>query len=470
MLFPTLQFAIFFGLTLLLHRTLPLRARSGILLGASLIFYALWIPPYLLLLLGDILVNYLLLQGIVRGRHKKLWLTASVVFTLSLLAGFKYAIPVLEGVSVWWGVQSGMQPVWPDVILPLGISFYSFQIIGFAVDAYRGEAVAQRVPLARYALFISFFPQLIAGPILRGNEMLPQLERGSSISRLRDRTGVRLLIWGLVKKVVLSDFLLAPFVTSVFASEGQAGLESHWVAIWAFAFQIYFDFSGYTDMARGLALLLGYELPDNFLEPYLSRGPAEFWRRWHITLSRWLRDYLYIPLGGNRKGISLTYINLILTMLLGGLWHGAGWTFIAWGAMHGIMLCVERALDLRKGVRESAGLSWSDAPRIFIFFQLTCFSWVFFRAEDLGAAFDFYGGLFGASGSTGWPVLPALTVLFCVALHPIERRLRPSLLESVDPTQPAPKTSILEAVVVGAALAVVVAASGTGAEFIYFQF
>ncbi|MEE3328499.1 MAG: MBOAT family O-acyltransferase [Myxococcota bacterium] len=470
MLFPTLQFALFFGLTLLLHRSLPLRARSGILLGASLIFYALWIPPYLFLLLGDILVNYLFLQGIVRGRHKKLWLTASVVFTLGLLAGFKYAIPVLEGVTAWWGVQSGTQPIWPEVILPLGISFYSFQIIGFAVDAYRGEAGADRVPLARYALFISFFPQLVAGPILRGNEMLPQLERGASTNRARDRKGIRLLVWGLVKKVVLSDFLLSPFVNSVFASQGQAGIESHWVAIWAFAFQIYFDFSGYTDMARGLALLLGYELPDNFHEPYLSRGPAEFWRRWHITLSRWLRDYLYIPLGGNRNGVSLTYLNLIITMLLGGLWHGAGWTFIAWGGMHGAMLCAERALGQRKGVQERDGLGWADAPRIFIFFQLTCFSWVFFRAEDMGAAFDFYGGLFGASGSTGWPLLPTLSVLFCVALHPLERWLRTSSTGAAESGEVPRTTSILEAVVVGLALAVVVATSGTGAEFIYFQF
>ncbi len=470
MLFPTLQFAIFFGLTLLLHRSLPLRARSGILLGASLIFYALWIPPYIFLLLGDIFVNYLFLQGIYRGRHKKVWLVASIVFTLGLLAGFKYLMPIFAGVTAWWGVENGTQPIWPEVILPLGISFYSFQIIGFAVDAYRGETGARRVPLARYALFISFFPQLIAGPILRGSEMLPQLERGASNSRLRDRRGIRLLVWGLVKKVALSDFLLAPFVDTIFASPGQAGIESHWVAIWAFAFQIYFDFSGYTDMARGLALLLGYELPDNFLEPYLSRGPAEFWRRWHITLSRWLRDYLYIPLGGNRKGVSLTYMNLALTMLLGGLWHGAGWTFIAWGAMHGAMLCVERALGQRKGVTVGEGLGWVDAPRIFLFFQLTCFSWVFFRADNLAAAFDFFGGLFGAAGSTGWPLLPTLSVLFCAALHPLERwaRTSPALASEAGPV--SPPVAMLEALVVGLALAVVVATSGTGVVFIYFQF
>lgn len=470
MLFPTLQFALFFGLTLLLHRTVPIRARSGILLGASLIFYALWIPPYLLLLLGDIGINYLLLQGIARGRYKKAWLIASIVFTLSLLGGFKYAIPVLEGVTAWWGVQSGTQPIWPEVILPLGISFYSFQIIGFAVDTYRGETSGKRLPLGRYALFIAFFPQLIAGPILRGNEMLPQLERGASNSRQRDIKGIRLLAWGLIKKVTLSDFLLSPFVDSVFASPGQVGVESHWVAIWAFAFQIYFDFSGYTDMARGLALLLGYELPDNFLEPYLSRGPAEFWRRWHITLSRWLRDYLYIPLGGNRRGLSLTYMNLMLTMLLGGLWHGAGWTFIAWGAMHGAMLCVERVLGQRKGVSVEDRLSWADAPRVFLFFQLTCFSWVFFRAENLAEASAFYSGLFGASGSTGWPLLPTLTVLFCMALHPIERWIRTSSTGSAEPGERRPLASALEAVVVGLALGVVVATSGTGAEFIYFQF
>ena len=469
MLFPTLQFALFFGIVLILHRNVPRGARAGILLGASLLFYALWIPPYLLLLLADIGVNYLLLQAIQRGRRRKLWLCISIVFTLGLLAGFKYAMPIAEAVVGWWEWGTPSPGFLPQVILPLGISFYSFQIVGFAVDAYRRDTGEESVPLGRYALFIAFFPQLIAGPILRGREMLPQLARGGQVDRERDRRGIRFLAWGLFKKVVLSDFLLAPFVNIVFLSPGDAGFEIHWIAIYAFAFQIYFDFSGYTDMARGLALLLGYELPDNFLEPYLSRGPSEFWRRWHITLSRWLRDYLYIPLGGNRRSLSRTHVNLLLTMLLGGLWHGAGWTFVAWGAMHGILLSLERAIGWHsQGPGER--LQWRDAPRIFVFFHLTCLSWVFFRAESLGDALDFMGGLFGSAGVSGVPLLPTLTVLFCAALHGVERWVRTRPASSADPFPSRAWSGAMEAAVLGLVLAAVVAASGTGAEFIYFQF
>ena len=471
MLFPTLQFALFFGIVLLLHRTVPRRARVGILLGASLLFYALWIPPYLLLLLADIGVNYVLLRAIQQGRHRKLWLCISIIFTLGLLGGFKYAMPIATAVAGWWGWGNASPDFLPHVILPLGISFYSFQIVGFAIDTYRREAGDEPLPFSRYALFIAFFPQLIAGPILRGQEMLPQLARGGRVSPDRDRRGIRFLAWGLFKKVVLSDFLLAPFVNIVFLSPGDAGFETHWIAIYAFAFQIYFDFSGYTDMARGLALLLGYELPDNFLEPYLSRGPAEFWRRWHITLSRWLRDYLYIPLGGNRLGLTRTHINLILTMLLGGLWHGAGWTFVAWGAMHGILLSLERAIGWRSeraGVDEP--LRWKDAPRIFVFFHLTCLSWVFFRAESLADALDFMAGLFGSAGRSGVPLLPALTVLLCAALHGLERWVRTQPAPTVIPATGLGGSRVIEAAVLGLVLAAVVAASGTGAEFIYFQF
>ena len=471
MLFPTLQFALFFGLVLLLHRTLPLRTRAGILLGASLLFYALWIPAYLLLLLADIGVNYLLLQAIMRGRHKKLWLGISIGFTLGLLGGFKYALPMAQAIVGWWGGESVSPAFLPQIILPLGISFYSFQIVGLSIDASRREIGDEPISLSRYALFISFFPQLIAGPILRGREMLPQLARGGRVDRLRDRRGVRFFVWGLFKKVILSDFLLAPFVDSIFLSPGDAGVEAHWIAIYAFAFQIYFDFSGYTDMARGLALLLGYELPDNFLEPYLSRGPAEFWRRWHITLSRWLRDYLYIPLGGNRFAPSRTHVNLILTMLLGGLWHGAGWTFVAWGAVHAILLFLERALGWRTAAAGAGErLRWKDAPRIFVFFQLTCLAYVFFRSENLGDAFAFMGGLFGSSGSTGVPLLPALTVLFCAALHPLERWVRTSPTRDEPSAEGLRWSQVGEAAMVGLALAAVVAASGTGSEFIYFQF
>lgn len=212
----------------------------------------------------------------------------------------------------------GYAPPIPDVFLPLGISFYSFQIIALAVDSYRDARSAPR-SLSLYALFITFFPQLIAGPILRGPQLLPQLLEGARFSSQRRNRGLVLCAVGLIKKMVFADFLLGPFVNSIFAEPGIANAAFHWAAMYAFSFQIYFDFSGYSDMARGLALLMGFELPLNFEEPFLSRNPSELWRRWHITLSQWLRDYLYLPLGGNRSGAARTYLNLMLTMLLGGL-------------------------------------------------------------------------------------------------------------------------------------------------------
>jgi alginate O-acetyltransferase complex protein AlgI len=469
MLFPTLQFALFFGLTVLLHRSVPMRARSGILLGASLIFYGLWIPPYLLLLLGEIGVNYVFLLGIRRGRRPKLWLAASVVFTLGVLASFKYTIPILRGAIAWLGLAGAESPALPEILLPLGISFFSFQILGFAIDAYRRELPDLPITPARYALFIAFFPQLVAGPILRAGELLPQLARGPLTNRARDWVGIRLFTWGLVKKVLLSDFLLAPYVDRIFLAPGTGSIESHWIAIYSFAFQIYCDFSGYTDMARGLACILGYDLPENFREPYLSRGPSEFWRRWHITLSRWLRDYLYIPLGGNRSGSGRTYVNLGLTMLLGGLWHGAGWTFVLWGAFHGAMLAVERAMGWRFGAAGDR-LKAADWPKIFVFFHLTCLSWVLFRAENLGDALDFYSGLFGASGSIGWPLVPLLAVVFCAALHLAERWVRTGATPQSETGSRLQPLEVIEAAAVGVALAAVVAVGGSGAEFIYFQF
>ena len=341
MLFNTAQFAIFFVALLWVYRLLPRGGRNGWLLGASLLFYTLWIPSYLMLLLIDIGVNYALLRGMVRSARPRLYFVASLVFTLGLLACFKYAAFAVETLGPLAHVLGGAEPPIPEVLLPLGISFYSFQILALQIDAYRGDFEAPR-SFPRYALFVCFFPQLVAGPILRGREFLPQLERGGELQPERTRRGLWLIASGVVKKVIVGDFLLAPFVDPVFQHPGIADAPVHLLAVYSFAFQIYFDFSGYTDMARGMGLLMGFELPLNFKEPYLSRNPSEFWRRWHITLSRWLQDYLYIPLGGNRGGSFLTYRNLGITMLLGGLWHGASWNFVIWGALHGGILVLHR--------------------------------------------------------------------------------------------------------------------------------
>jgi len=305
MLFNTLQFAVFFAIVLVLYRNIPSRWRNGVLLAASLVFYALWIPVYLLLLLAAITVNYLLVRRMQTSRRPLLYLIASIAFTLTMLVYFKYAT-LLASTLAPLLLASTLAPLLSptfalseearQIFLPLGISFYSFQIIALSVDLYRGS-LRELPSLSRYALFVSFFPQLIAGPILRGNDFLPQLERGGLQDSVRNRRGLWLIASGLVKKVILADFFLAPFVNEVFDQPQLARAPFHLIATYAFAFQIYFDFSGYSDMARGLACLLGFELPLNFMEPYLSKNPSEFWQRWHITLSTWLRDYIFVPPG-----------------------------------------------------------------------------------------------------------------------------------------------------------------------------
>jgi D-alanyl-lipoteichoic acid acyltransferase DltB (MBOAT superfamily) len=394
MLFNSLQFVVFFAVFYAAYRAAPARLRIPLLLAASLVFYALWIPAYLVLLLVVVAVNWGLLRGIVHGARPRFALATSIVFTLSLLGYFKYATFLVEALTPLLERGFSLEPRLGEILLPLGISFYSFNILALAIDAGRGKV--RSVPsLSHYTLFMVFFPHSIAGPILRGEDFLPQLARGAAFTRERSRRGLWLVASGVAKKVILGDFVLAPFVGEVFGHPGATNGPAHLVALYAFAFQIYFDFSGYTDVARGLACLLGYELPVNFLEPYLARNPAEFWRRWHMTLSRWLRDYLYIPLGGNRRGPARTYLNLFLTMLLGGLWHGAGWNFLIWGAAHGLLLAVHR-LVAGRAADADAPLRWRDAPRLFVTFHAMCLPWVFFRAESFADTRAYFGGL--ASG------------------------------------------------------------------------
>jgi D-alanyl-lipoteichoic acid acyltransferase DltB (MBOAT superfamily) len=439
-----------------------------VLLGASLVFYTLWIPAYLLLLLVDIGVNYALLRAMLKSDNRRPYLIAACVFTLGLLAYFKYAAMIVETFVPALGNTVGWSFDVPEIFLPLGISFYSFQILALTIDAYRGD-LDEAPPLPRYALFVCFFPQLIAGPILRGFEFLPQLERGGEPSWDRTRRGLWLIGVGLGKKVVIADFLLAPFVDLVFQEQAPAITSFHWVALYSFAFQIYFDFSGYTDMARGIALLLGFELPMNFLEPYLSRSPSEFWRRWHITLSRWLSDYLYVPLGGNRRGTSRTYVNLMLTMLLGGLWHGASWNFVIWGGLHGLLLVAHRLIG-RKNVDTSAPIGWRDLPKIIGLFHIVCLIWVFFRAPTLDLALRYFERLFSFHSPYGWPHIQLVIVLFCMGLHFAERSLRlraPALREHLGKRWWG---GLAEGAALGAVVGLAIMVAGVGGDFIYFQF
>jgi len=467
MLFNSFPFLIFFAAFLLAYRVAPRRARIPLLLAASLLFYALWVPAYLLLLLFEIGVNWLLLRAIARGPRPRIALAASIAFTLSLLAYFKYAAFLVASVSPLVERLLGTHPVLSEILLPLGISFYSFNILALAIDTARGRE-GKPPSLAHYALFIVFFPHLIAGPILRGRDFLPQLALGERMAPERTRRGLWLIASGIAKKMILGDFVLAPFVNDIFSNVGVASAPVHWLALYSFAFQIYFDFAGYTDMARGLACLLGYELPVNFREPYLSRSPAEFWRRWHVTLSTWLRDYLYVPLGGNRRGRVRTYLNLLVTMLLGGLWHGAGWNFLVWGGIHGLLLVVHRAFAGRSAVAE-APISWRDAPKIVLCFHAVILPWVFFRADSFADAMAFLAGLFSDRWGP-WPALQTLAVAVCFGLHGLERYARPRLERLRSALGDGPIGGLVEGLAFGTLVALAIAASGTGAEFIYFQF
>ena len=484
MLFTTLPFAVFFvvvlGLVVASARmgraeTAP-RRELAILLGASLLFYTCWRPAYLALLLLDIAVNWAFLRAMAHaapGAAARRWLLAgSITFTLSLLVVFKYAAFALETLHPVLAAVSLEIPV-PELLLPLGISFYSFQIVALAVDRFRDEGPAPR-GFAEYALFVAFFPQLIAGPILRGRDLLPQIVSGGTRTPERTRRGVWLLASGVTKKVVLADFLLAPFVDEVFAAPGVANARFHWVALYGFAFQIYFDFSGYTDMARGLALLLGYELPLNFREPYLSRSPQEFWQRWHITLSRWLSLYCFVPLsrallrrGPDAVGRYAIAVAQLVTMSLCGLWHGAAWSFVVWGALQGVLLV---AWPTRRSRGDPDRLTVADWPQIVLFFHVFCLTIVFFRAPDLGAAGAYLGALFVPGELPGTPRLAAASVLAVAALHVAERfvRTRSGALQGWFGARPG--RAYLEACAVGALAGLAILASGAGGEFIYFQF
>jgi alginate O-acetyltransferase complex protein AlgI len=467
MLFNTLQFAFFFIVVLLGYRAAPANRRSAWLIAMSLLFYFLWIPAYLVLLLADLWINYQLLRAILRGKHKRAYLTASLVVSLGVLGYFKYARFFVESMAPFLRGGLGLELPLPEVLLPLGISFFTFQLLALAIDAYRG---GREVPksFAEYLLFLSFFPQLIAGPILRGGQLLPQLRRGGEMTPERNRRGIWLLTVGIAKKVILADFLLAPFVDEIFAAPGQESAAYHWIAIYSFAFQIYFDFSGYTDMARGLALLLGFELPLNFREPYLSRNPSEFWQRWHITLSQWLRDYLYISLGGNRVGRTRTQINLLITMLLGGLWHGAAWTFVIWGGLHGLLLALHRFI--RSPARAaSSPLALTDAWRVVLCFHAVCVIWIFFRADSFETAVTFAASMANVFDLAPLPLVETSIVALCGGLHLAERVARERLGELRDRLA-TPMGGAVEGGVIGAIWALGLATSGRGGEFIYFQF
>ena len=467
MLFPTIEFWIFFAIVFVAFWALVGRPHfwKALLLVASYVFYAWWDARFVLLLAAATLINLAGSRVVARAerRRAKTALIVTIAADLALLAWFKYYGFV--AVNADGALASlGLVPPLPlvQVTLPVGISFFTFMGISYVVDVYR-RVVAPAGALD-FAVYLSFFPHLVAGPIVRGAELLPQLAQRAREHEVDFPRAATLIVGGLFKKVVLSTFLATAIVDPVFAMPGGHFGAQALVAIYAYAVQIWADFSGYTDIAIGVALLLGFRFPDNFDAPYAATSLRDFWRRWHMTLSRWLRDYVYIPLGGSRSSELLTARNLLLTMLLGGLWHGAAWTFIAWGALHGVGQIAERALRARVAVPSSPLTRW--AGRI-VTFHVVCLGWVLFRSDSLASAVELLGGIFrwGASADLLTPPV-AVTVSLALLYQLAPRSLARSVTGLFARLAPIPQGAVT-----GAALAGITYLGPTGVPpFIYYRF
>ncbi len=460
MLFPTVTFAVFFMIVLPVSWALQRhrRAWTAWILLASYVFYAWWDWRFVFLLMASTVVNHVLALAIFRSTTiaaRKTFLALAVGFDVGLLAYFKYAGFFASSADNLIGTS------WlVTVTLPVGISFFTFMAISYVVDTYRGEV--EPASFSRFAVFQAFFPHLVAGPIVRASELMPQLESPRDPRRVDNSRAFFLIVSGLFLKVVIANHLSTHIVDEVFAAPNRASSLEVLVAIYAYAVQIFADFCGYTNIAIGIALLLGFQFPQNFNSPYSAVSLQDFWRRWHMTLSRWLRDYLYIPLGGSRKGTFATYRNLMITMLLGGLWHGAAWTFVAWGAIHGIGLCIERAVGWRPTTRRA---QWFGR---LLTFNVVCLAWVFFRADSFGRAWQILRRLFDAWGSPS-PLVTTSVVLAIVFGIGVQY-VRPGVLSSIE-LRFGRLSTALQAATLAVCLMVIDTLGPQGvAPFIYFRF
>jgi alginate O-acetyltransferase complex protein AlgI len=463
LLFPTVQFAIFFVLVLALSWALMPRPRlwKPFMLAASYVFYAAAGWRFCFLLAGVTLANQtaaVLLHRTEDERRRRLLVGAAVAIDLGALGIFKYySFFVQQWANLLGDLGLGLPLPLLTIALPVGVSFFTFQAISYVLDVKRRQV--EPAGMLDFAVYLSFFPHLVAGPIVRAREFLPQLAQPRDPRRVAVGSGLALIALGVVKKVVIADFLARTLVDPVFAVPQAYGAPDVVLAAYGYTAQIYCDFSGYTDMAIGLALLLGYVFPQNFRSPYRATGFRDFWRRWHMTLSRFLRDDLYIPLGGNRHGRLLTYRNLMLTMVLGGLWHGAAWTFVLWGAFHGCGLVAEHALAGR--LRLPAWLRW------LITFHLIVFSWVLFRSPSLADVGTFLARLGVPGAATLWSAPVLIAIVLVIGLQLLPPRPLERLQARVESLNPA---------VLAGGLAVIIALAGATVStqgvppFIYFRF
>ena len=473
MVFNSLTFVVFFAAVLFLHN-LPFSwsIKKFNLLVASYLFYAAWNPPFILLLWASTVVDWLVARQIYRQethRSRKAWLILSLAVNLGFLGFFKYGNFMLQNFQALMnavGVHYHA-PEW-NILLPVGISFYTFHSMSYTLDVYwrRAEPIPK---LFDFALFVAFFTQLVAGPILRISDLVPQFSRPRTATRDQLSWGLALMTFGLFEKVVLADGVFAPAADAVYRIKGAVTALDAWLGTLAFSGQIFCDFAGYSIIAIGAALCLGFNIPNNFRFPYSAIGFSDFWRRWHISLSTWLRDYLYIPLGGNRKGEARTYVNMMITVVLGGLWHGANWTYVIWGSVHGAYLCAERWITER-----TARWRLPSGPRfklllVLITYTLLQITWVLFRSRSFPAALTMLGAMLGlhAHPAAVLPTVKIIEVVVCsISLFAVQCYMRDRTVEDVV-TKASPR---MVAAAWACMVFAVIIAQGKGDAFIYFQF
>ncbi|MBK7701922.1 MAG: MBOAT family protein [bacterium] len=474
MLFNSLIFVLFLAVVLLVYPRLRHRPQNVFLLVASYVFYGYWDWRFLLLLWISSGVDYWAAGRMGRTDNqsvRKRLLLVSMATNLGLLGFFKYFNFFVDSMGVL--IESfGMEPHLPllRVLLPVGISFYTFQTMSYTIDVYRRRLEPSR-DLIEFSLFVAFFPQLVAGPIERATRLLPQVQQPRTVTRRQVETGLNLILMGFFKKLFVAD-TLAPYVTQVWDDPGAFTAGQLLTGVYAFCFQIYGDFSGYSDIARGVSHLLGFELMENFHAPNLSRSPAEYWKRWHVSLSTWLMDYLYIPLGGNRKGRLRGYVNLMVTMFLGGLWHGASWTFVAWGVFNGFYLVLYRLTDGRK-----VDLHWPRAPRAFawdvvkvvVTFHLLGIAKILFRSPDFPTAWKIMTGIAAGQGLFVFGAAHVFLVCAIMLTLDIVQEATGSHTWLADSRRPWLQFSVGSALF-GITLAAAVYRVYSNPPFIYFQF
>ncbi|MGI8689976.1 MAG: MBOAT family O-acyltransferase [Thermomicrobiales bacterium] len=476
MLFPTLTFAVFFMLVYPIYWLL--RERGGwawkpFILVASYIFYGFWDWRFVFLIIASTIVNQWLAVWIDPPgyRWRRPLLVVAIVFNLVILGVFKYYGFFIDSLNTSLrrlGIGTRLPML--EIIVPVGVSFFTFQAITYIVDTYKSKI--KPASLIDFAVYLAFFPHLVAGPIVRAAEFIPQLRQAQPVERRQASRAAWLIAFGLFKKVVIASNVATAIVDPVFALPGQHSALEILLAVYGYAVQIYADFSGYTDMAIGIALLLGITFPQNFDRPYIAVSLQDFWRRWHMTLSRWLRDYLYIPLGGNRKGRWKTYRNLLLTMTLGGLWHGASLTFVAWGLFHGLGLAVERWFGERRAARGVAEPEHAAAARQWLgrllTFNLVCVGWVLFRSDNFGTAITVLTRSVTAWGSAA----PLVTInLLLVIAGALAMQYFPTRLSHRFEIAFAEPPLFVQGAVMGVVVALIFALGPKGvAPFIYYQF